>query len=48
MTREKMMDEVIHKFGFEASITIEFCEICENVNTKDEILAKLFKILMKR
>jgi len=48
MTREKMMNEVIRKFGFEASITIEFCEMCENANTKDEILARLFKILIKK
>lgn len=30
MTREKMIDMVIHKYGFEAGETIQFCRMCEN------------------
>lgn len=30
MTKERMMDLVIRKYGFEAEEAIQFCQMCES------------------
>ena len=49
---DEMMDEIIKRFGFEATETINFCIICERVERghyKEEeiIIENLFKLLME-
>lgn len=41
MTREKMIEDVIRKFGFEHKATIRFCRMCENLK-----LPNLFIIII--
>lgn len=38
MDRQKMIDEVIKKNGFENKWTIWFCELAENINITDTVL----------
>lgn len=45
MNKEKMMDMVIRKFGFDAEETIEFCQICEKY---PYIIAKLKYLRLMR
>lgn len=46
MTIEAMQDSLIHIFGFEHSITIEFCKLCEIYNDNPEGLNNLYKALI--
>lgn len=34
-TREEMMNDIIHKFGFEVEETIEFCRMVEDAPEND-------------
>lgn len=47
MTREKMMDNVIRKFGFEVKETISFCRMCECGNVANERIEARYKELME-
>lgn len=46
MTREQMMDAMIHRFGFENEIVIEFCALAEE-NIPVERLAEIFTIIIR-
>jgi hypothetical protein len=44
--REKLIDRLIHIYGFENPIVIEFCRLCEkweNGKEKDELLEVIVK-----
>lgn len=43
---DRMIDEVIRKFGFEAKETISFCRLCERAMNKDT-KANRFKVVEK-
>lgn len=45
MTREKMMDKMIEKFGFENIKTIKFCETAENKEFSDDHVEIVFQAL---
>lgn len=49
MTIERMMDEVIRKYGFEDGRTITFCCLCDDwkkgVLSIDEIIQEYFETL---
>ena len=47
MSREKMMDNVIKKFGFEHDFTIWFCKLCEK-EISDIQVRKFYTKLMER
>ena len=36
MSYKEMMDDVVRKYGFEAEVTIKFCEMCENSTSEDD------------
>lgn len=44
---EKMMDDVIRKYGFESAITINFCKVCENIEATMLYIVWLYNLLMK-
>ena len=46
MTREKMLDNIIRKWGFEHTFTINFATIIEDKNFTDKMVADLYKGLM--
>ena len=46
MTREKMLDNIIRKWGFEHTFTINFAIIIEDKNFTDKMVADLYKGLM--
>lgn len=44
--REKLIDRMIHIYGFENPIVIEFCKLCEkweDTNEKDKLLEAIVK-----
>ena len=43
---EKMMDDVVRKYGFESSATIKFCEVCEDVEETMLYIIWLYALLM--
>lgn len=49
MTIEKMIDEVIRKYGFEDEKTITFCYLCDDwkkgILSVDEIIQEYFETL---
>lgn len=48
---DKMVDEVIKKYGFEAEETIKFCKLCElknHIDDFDNFLKSFFNQLMNR
>lgn len=47
MTREQMMDTMIHKYGFEDEIVIEFCALAES-NFPIDRLTVIFTIVTRR
>lgn len=46
MTREKMLDNIIRKWGFEHTFTIIFATIIEDKNFTYKMVADLYKGLM--
>lgn len=46
MTREKMLDNIIRKWGFEHTFTINFATVIEDKNFTDKMVADLYKGLM--
>lgn len=46
MTREEMMDKVIHTFGFESPTTIKFCRIASDVTISEKEIEIYFSELM--
>ena len=46
MTREKMLDNIIRKWGFEHSATITFATIMEDKNFTDKMVADVYRDLM--
>ena len=44
--REKLIDRMIHLYGFENPIVINFCKLCETWS-KGEEWDKLLKVLVK-
>lgn len=46
MTIEAMQDSIIHTFGFEHSITVEFSKLCEMYSDNPEGLNNLYKALI--
>ena len=48
--REKYIDGLINKFGFESIITLKYAEMCEkweSTKTNDSVLKELYKDLMQ-
>ena len=43
---EKMMDDIVRKYGFESSATIKFCEVCEDVEETMLYIIWLYALLM--
>ena len=43
---EKMMDDVIRKYGFESAATINFCEVCEDIEETILYIVWLYNLLM--
>ena len=44
--REKLIDRMVHIYGFENPIVIEFCKLCEawkDIEDKDRLLEVLVK-----
>ena len=46
MTIEAMQDAIIRTFGFEHTITVEFCKLCEIYSDNPEGLNNLYKALI--
>lgn len=44
---EKMMDDVVRKYGFESAATINFCKVCENIEATMLYIVWLYSLLMK-
>lgn len=44
MTREQMLTEMIHMYGFEHEAVIQFARLVENPNISDEALSTLLLI----
>ena len=47
MTREKMMDEFIRRYGFEDALTIQFCDMAEDKTVSMERLTVVFTVLTR-
>lgn len=45
--KDKMLTEVIRKYGFEHKITLMFARLCEN-GTSITRLTAIYKIIMKK
>lgn len=49
---ERMMNEVIKRFGFEAEVTIQFCTFCEafekGLMTKERVIEEYENIMKGR
>ena len=43
---EKMIDDIVRKYGFESSATIKFCEICEDTKKTMLYIIWLYDLLM--
>lgn len=43
---EKMMDDVVRKYGFESAATINFCKACENAEETILYIVWLYNILI--
>ena len=46
MTREKMLDNIIRKWGFEHNATITFAVVIEDEHFTDKMIADLYRDLM--
>lgn len=46
MTREKMLDNIIKKYGFENSITITFAILMEDEKFTDKMITDLYRGFM--
>ena len=46
MTREKMLDNIIRKYGFEHAFTIDFATVMEDKNFTDKMIKDLYNGLM--
>ena len=46
MTREKMLDNIIKKYGFENSITITFATLMEDAKISEKMIVDLYRGLM--
>ena len=46
MTKERMLDNIIRKWGFEHSATITFATIMEDKNFTDKMVADVYRDLM--
>ena len=44
--REKLLEKVIRKFGFEQKITLYFTKLCENSNISDKFLEEFCATLI--
>lgn len=44
---EKMMDDIVRKYGFESSATINFCRVCEDIEKTMLYIVWLYSILME-
>lgn len=44
---EKMMDDVVRKYGFESAATINFCKACENIEVTMLYIVWLYSLLME-
>lgn len=43
---EKMMDDIIRKYGFESAATIKFCTVCEDIEETMLYIIWLYALLM--
>lgn len=48
MTIEKMLNDIIFKFGYSSKYTINFAKLCETPNPDIEALTVIFNILMEQ
>jgi len=46
MTREKMLDNIIRKYGFEHTFTIDFATVMEDELFTDKMITDLYNGLM--
>ena len=46
MTREKMLDNIIRKYGFEHPFTVNFATLMEDENFTEKMIADLYRDLM--
>lgn len=46
MTREEMLDNIIKKWGFEHTFTIDFATVMEDKHFTDKMIIDLYKGLM--
>lgn len=46
MTREKMLDNIIRKYGFEHPLTIDFATVMEDELFTDKMITDLYNGLM--
>lgn len=46
MTKEKMLDNIIRKYGFEHPLTIHFANLMEDENFTEKMIADLYRGLM--
>ena len=46
MTREKMLDNIIRKYGFEHSATITFAILMEDAKISEKMITDLYRGLM--
>lgn len=44
---EKMMDDIVRKYGFESAATINFCKACENIEVTMLYIVWLYSLLME-
>lgn len=44
--KEKMMDDIIKKFGYEDNRTIAFCGMCENPEVSDFSINEVYEDFM--
>ena len=45
MTKEQMMNDIIHRFGFESKVTIGFCKLVEG-GVDESIIEYWYMLLM--
>lgn len=45
---ERMMDDIIEKYGFESAAAINFCQVCENVEETILYMVWLYNTLMNK
>lgn len=43
---DKMMDDIVRKYGFESAATINFCRVCEDIEETMLYIIWLYNVLM--